>query len=200
MKNGFSILMLFLVLGVTAGTRKHDNDSRIPAMSFGGNYQTGDIVLRNGKGFISDLFRNTSKREKKYSHAGIIVIENNQPYVYHMLGNPGGGGEFKKETLSGFCNPKSNKGFGIYRFNFLQNKENEVNSWLQHIIQMKPKFDEDFNLEESGNMYCSELIYNMCESVSAVHLEGTIVNERTYIGLDDLYLNKYTTNITHLNY
>lgn len=200
MKNGFSILMLFLVLGVTAGTRKHDNDSRIPAMSFGGNYQTGDIVLRNGKGFISDLFRNTSKREKKYSHAGIIVIENNQPYVYHMLGNPGGGGEFKKETLSGFCNPKSNKGFGIYRFNFLQNKENEVNSWLQHIIQMKPKFDEDFNLEESGNMYCSELIYNMCETVSDVHLEGTIVNERIYIGLDDLYLNKYTTNITHLNY
>ena len=65
---------------------------------------------------------------------------------------------------------------------------------------MKPKFDEDFNLEESGNMYCSELIYNMCETVSEVHLEGTVVNERTYIGLDDLYLNKYTTNITHLNY
>ena len=97
MKNGFSIFMLFLVLGVTAGTRKHDHDSRIPAVTFGGNYQTGDIVLRNGKGFISDLFRNTSKREKKYSHAGIIVIENNQPYVYHMLGNPGGGGEFRRK-------------------------------------------------------------------------------------------------------
>jgi Permuted papain-like amidase enzyme, YaeF/YiiX, C92 family len=200
MKNGFSILMLFLVLGVSAGTRKADNDSKKPAFTYSGNIQTGDIVLRNGKGFISDLFRNTSKREKKYSHAGIIVIENNKPFVYHMLGNASGGGEFKKEPLSGFCNPETNKGFAIYRYNFLHNKENEVNVWLQHINQKKPKFDEDFNLEESGNMYCSELIYNMCETVSDVHLDCTTVNERAYIGLDDLYLNKYTTNITHLNY
>ena len=42
---------------------------------------TGDIVLRRGKGLISDKFRRMSLQDKSYSHSGIIVKEGNEYFA-----------------------------------------------------------------------------------------------------------------------
>src|SRR5690625_7165209 len=41
------------------------------------------IVCRLGTGFFSGFFRQYASVEKKYSHIGIIRMENGLPYVYH---------------------------------------------------------------------------------------------------------------------
>src|SRR3954464_10834717 len=48
--------------------------------------QTGDLIFRHGRGFISNALMSFSQHEKKYSHAGIISVENNEVYVYHCIG------------------------------------------------------------------------------------------------------------------
>src|SRR3954465_12223690 len=48
--------------------------------------KSGDIIFRHGKGIISDFFARLSEKDHRYSHAGIIHIENNIVYVYHLTG------------------------------------------------------------------------------------------------------------------
>ena len=36
--------------------------------------QTGDVILRDSKGILGSFFRNFSREERKYSHAGFIFI------------------------------------------------------------------------------------------------------------------------------
>jgi len=61
------------------------------------NLQPGDVILRSGKGFISNVFRQFSVKDKRYSHAGIIDSENGKFYVYHILGGTSStSGELKK--------------------------------------------------------------------------------------------------------
>ncbi len=47
----------------------------------------GDLVLRSGSDAISGLFKKVNTRDKTYSHAGIIFIENGYPMVYNLIGS-----------------------------------------------------------------------------------------------------------------
>src|SRR4051812_24781052 len=65
--------------------------------------QSGQLIFRDGRGFISAVFKKLSLKDPKYSHAGIIHRENGKVYVYHMLGGEGGKNNcMRKELLQSF--------------------------------------------------------------------------------------------------
>lgn len=45
--------------------------------------QSGDLIFRRGEGFISDIATNMSPHDKKYSHVGMILVQNNKTFVIH---------------------------------------------------------------------------------------------------------------------
>src|SRR6476620_4928076 len=47
--------------------------------------QDGDLVVRSGMEFSSQFIKQFNRRDKSWSHSGIVFFENNQPFVYHML-------------------------------------------------------------------------------------------------------------------
>jgi hypothetical protein len=119
----------------------------------------GDLVLRNGQELSSQLIRSFSKKDKTYSHAGVVFFENGYPMVYHVLvteENPDRG--FRKDSFFVFCNPRTNFGFGIYRYDFdsteLINYQNVLMNWYKKGVQ----FDPDFDYQTDDKMYCSEMI------------------------------------------
>lgn len=78
--------------------------------------KSGDLIFRHGRGFISNAFQKLSKEDPRYSHAGIIEVENGQAFVYHCIGGEENkSNKMKRETLSAFCRPDHNHTFGIYR-------------------------------------------------------------------------------------
>ncbi|MDQ3049490.1 MAG: hypothetical protein M3Q95_01250 [Bacteroidota bacterium] len=161
----------------------------------------GDIVMRNGKGIISEMFRKTSKRDQQFSHAGIIEIRNNKVYVVHVIGDPAiTGSHLKTETVEAFCNSNNNNGYAIYRYNFFSGKEKAVSGYLTRLKTSPVKFDEDFDLHSDSALYCSELIYKFCLESSGYHLNLSGTQAHKYVGLDDLYLHEEARLITKQNY
>lgn len=70
----------------------------------------GDLVLRRGKSTQSYMVSKADS-DAKFSHIGIISIENNKSFVIHAV--PHKYNVIKKEKLSEFLNPK-NKDQGIF--------------------------------------------------------------------------------------
>ena len=119
----------------------------------------GDLVFRMGIDPGSNFIKNFSRHEKKYSHAGIVMVCNGYPYVCHIVnGTDNPGGLLRNDSLFRFCDPLQYRAFGIYRFQLaageLENIEDLIKIWQAKAIQ----FDSIFNFKTDDRMYCSEMI------------------------------------------
>lgn len=125
------------------------------------NLKSGDVVLRLGNGYFSSIFKNYASKEKKYSHIGIISIEDNVAYVYHSEAREFTGvGRVKRESLAAFLND-------IVVFDFFRlNKESasNINVVAQNYYITKTPFDLDFNTYDDSELYCAELVANAINS------------------------------------
>ena len=119
----------------------------------------GDLILRDGQEFSSQLVKNFCRTDKSYSHAGLVFYENDYPLVYHIVpGDENPGFKLRTDSLKAFCNPRKNFGFAIYRYN-LQGKEiNELQRAVEDWYAKGVVFDSAFNLKTDDRMYCSEMI------------------------------------------
>jgi permuted papain-like amidase YaeF/Yiix C92 family enzyme len=165
--------------------------------------QSGDVILRSGKGFISDVFRQLSSGDKKYSHAGIISIEEHKVFVYHILGGETKqGSQIRKELLDSFCAEKNNKAFAVYRYDLANEEKKNMLNNLQLLFSKKITFDPHFDLATDSAMYCTELVYKVVEA--AVHdkkyLPYTFAEGNKYIALDNLYMNPHSKLIYSRTY
>lgn len=124
-----------------------------------GLLKAGDIVVRLNNDPSSQFVKNFNRRDKKYSHAGIVLFENGYPYVYHMVnGSENPDGKLRKDSLARFCNPRKNFSFGIFRYSLRQDEIKNVNSVLHKWYRNSLVFDNRFDLKTDNKMYCSELV------------------------------------------
>lgn len=166
-----------------------------------GMFSTGDIVMRKGKGFISEMFRKTSQRDQQFSHAGVIEVKKTGVYVVHVIENPqDSGSHLKTETLESFCSSSYNQGYAIYRYDFFSGKEKAISGYLKRLKSSGVKFDENFDLQTGSALYCTELIYKLCLESTGYELKLSGYAANKYVGLDDLYLHKEARLITKQTY
>jgi hypothetical protein len=128
----------------------------------------GDLVLRNGNDLTSQFIKNFSKKDKSYSHSGLVFYKGNTPFVYHILATEGNDrSELVADSLATFCDPRHNSAFAIYRYNMeadeLANLKASVLSWHKKGVQ----FDSVFNLKTDDRMYCSEMIKKGLEKATS---------------------------------
>lgn len=161
-------------------------------------FRTGDVVLRNGKGFISGFFRNTSLQKKEYSHAGILIKEGTETYVVHMIGDGIASG-LKKETFADFCSVENNTDFAVYRYALLPQQFHKICSFIQKTEAAHIPFDDHFDLATDSALYCTELILKSF-SAAGYHLESSEMNGKKYLAIDDLYVRNKTDLIFEYHY
>src|SRR5690606_8118673 len=78
--------------------------------------QSGDLITRTGNDFTSQSLKSLNRRNKTFSHCGIIKIENDSVFVYHTLGgewNPDQ--KLRKDPFEIFADPVSNNLLGLFR-------------------------------------------------------------------------------------
>ena len=166
----------------------------------------GDIIMRLNTDPSSQLIRNFNRRDKKYSHSGIVLFENGHPYVFHISnGRQKAETKIRKDSLERFCNPMGNSSFGIFRYDFsskeLKNLKTVVHKWRSNGVS----FDDRFDLATNTKMYCSEMVAKAAEAATQgrIHinptkltrLELTVLSAYTkhsfgqteIIAIDDLY-------------
>ena len=147
---------------------------------------TGDLIMRTGNDFTSDVMRKLSLEDKTYSHSGIASLENDTLFVYHAMGgewNPDK--KIRRDPFILFCNPYENKGFGIFRYQLSDFEMTHFLSRVKNYYQQGVVFDMKFDLATDDKMYCTEYVYKALDQI--LILPTTTINGIEYIAPDDLY-------------
>jgi hypothetical protein len=118
----------------------------------------GDVVFRIGTGFWSPFFSKANKRNG-FSHLGVIVIENEIPYILHA--------EADDLTLNGGIIKTRFDIFAAESLSFVVKKNNMPHESKElFILELKKmfnsniSFDSDFDLNDGGKkLYCTEFIW-----------------------------------------
>jgi len=123
--------------------------------------QEGDLVFRQGMSIASRVVLAADK-EGGYSHIGIIVKDATGWKVIHAV--PGETDAtypeeiIKKESLSQFFAPKRAVSGAIFRLDTNESIGLLAAEKAQTLFERKLLFDHKYNLEDSTEMYCTELI------------------------------------------
>lgn len=166
--------------------------------------ESGDIILRDSKGFFSQSFKKFSLKDKCYSHSGVIIRDpnNGKLYVYHCVGGEENvTNKMKKDPIEVFTTPESNYAFGIYHFNLSAAERTGFIAQVKEYYRQKMEFDLDMDLNTDNELYCTEMIYKSLkiatgkDFIPLTHAIGT-----TYIALDNLYLNDITNTVYKKEY
>jgi hypothetical protein len=164
---------------------------------------SGDLIFRHGRGVISNMLMSFSQHESKYSHVGIISIENKKPFVYHAIGGEENiSNKLRKDPLEVFCNPSAVHAFGIYRLDLDQCRLSKVDSIVKKQFDKGLEFDTKFDMSTDDKMYCSEFIYKTIMKVvnERNYLSLSTVSGMKYVSCDDLYLNRHSRFVYSYDY
>lgn len=157
-------LIVFCIILSCKSLPNHENFSfsisHLPILdTIYSSLEVGDIVFRAGTDIESDIIRKFSRKDKTYSHCGIVVQDEDSLRVLHILGGQDNvGGSILHESLNGFVNFPHNTDIGIYK---LLLKPQEIEQTLHYIDSLKQHmitFDLSFNLYDKDKRYCTELI------------------------------------------
>ena len=160
--------------------------------------RTGDLILRTGRDFTSDIMRRVSHADKTYSHCGIASLEHDTLFVYHAIGGEWNPDEkLRRDPFDFFCNPFENKGFGIFRYNLDDTQTLKLIAFARDCYGNEVKFDMQFNLDTDEKMYCSEFVYKAVKKAAGNHigLREEEWNGKKFIAIDDLFKNPFCREI-----
>lgn len=152
--------------------------------------QSGDIVFRLGHGFMSEALRKFSLKDPRYSHTGIISMENGEPFVYHLLGGESSVSVIQKESLEKFCSKTEAASFAVYRASLTEAERKTIDTLNHFYFRTKLRYDSQFDLTTDSAMYCTEYVYKVLSKVSEknILISSSILSDRIYIACDDIYL------------
>jgi hypothetical protein len=182
----------------------------------------GDLLVRNGNDLTSQLIKNFSKKDKSYSHSGLVFFRGETPFVYHILAAEGDvNSELVADSLGTFCDPRHNSAFAIYRYDLdpaeMANLKRAVFNWYEKGV----KFDSLFNLKTDGRMYCSEMIKKGLErstnnriKIGTIHpnaneamlaatripLSATAIQKLDIVPIDHLYVNPHSRLVKRVEF
>ena len=126
----------------------------------------GDIILRRGYGFFSDMIaERLNQKPFDVTHSGIIVKENGKWFVIHSLSSDVSNIDgVQKQALDDFLMHSQPNRLLITRFKSNSYKTNDEIAGLAKYHQNKGvPFDLIGNYEDSSSMYCTEFILHILD-------------------------------------
>ena len=182
----------------------------------------GDLVVRLNQDPASQFIKNVNRNDKSYSHAGIVLLENGYPYIYHIVnGEENPDEKLRKDSLIRFCHPRKNIAYGIFRYEMevgeIKRLKNLIHEWYAKGVQ----FDLKFDLKTNNQMYCSEMIRKVVAYATGkriliqtiklsnreagifsvyMHLPLSYTSRLNVVPIDNLYINPYCHLIKEYSY
>lgn len=165
--------------------------------------RTGDLVMRTGNDFTSDMLEQLCLTDKTYSHCGIATIENDSIFVYHAMGGEWNPDEkLRRDPFELFCNPYENRGVGIFRFDLDKMGMNRLDSVVKAWYKEERRFDMKFDLSTDDRLYCAEFVTKAVEAAShhKITFSTTTINKFVYVAPDNLFLNAHCAEKKRLRF
>ena len=128
--------------------------------------QEGDIILRRGFGYFSDMIAGRlNQKPFDVTHSGIIVKENGQWFVIHSLSSDvSETNGIQKQAFDEFLRHSQPNKILITRLkNSSPTINNEIAQLAKYHLNKNIPFDLIGNYEDSTSMYCTEFILHVLE-------------------------------------
>lgn len=204
MKITLVIIAATIIVGLFYSSAGHQTEAAKVVNRFimpDSEFRTGDVILRSGKGLVSDMFRKFNLSGAPWSHAGILVRKNDQWLVYHIIGNAGDPNHrIKSETISSFCHSAYNTGFALYRNSQTVPDTTLILHYLDSLRNSGVTFDHQFNLNDDQKLYCTELVYKTLRRAGFDSIPVSVLNGQHYVAADDLYRHASSRKVTEIHY
>lgn len=159
----FLIYKLFFWVDGTIETTQVSKDKAIVRFSETEmqQLQPGDIILRRGYGFISDMVaRSFTNNGYEVTHAGILINEKNEWKVYHSLSSDVTDKDgVQKQSLNTFLDHSYPDKLLVVRLkNFTTETEHQLTALVKAYEQAHIPFDKNGNYNDASEMFCTEFI------------------------------------------
>ena len=163
----------------------------------------GDLILRTGRDFTSDIMRRMSLTDKTYSHCGIASFENDTLFVYHAIGgewNPDQ--KLRRDPFEFFCNPFENRGFGIFRYDLNGTEQQKLFTVIRNFYNKGITFDMQFDLSTEDRMYCSEFAYKAIEAATGnkIKIPTDTLHSIKFVAVDNLFINPFCRQVKRIKF
>jgi hypothetical protein len=152
--------------------------------------QDGDIVFRRGSGFVSEIARNFSEKDKRYSHVGILAKTDAGVIVVHSLFDSDKRyNGVVKEELAEYL--KGIDEWAVYRVNENRVIRDKIASLALAASDIGILFDDEYNLETESKLYCTEFVLKMVNIASKEQIILPKTNRlgKLFISISDVYVN-----------
>ena len=156
--------------------------------------KSGQIVLRMGLGADSRLLAQMNRKNKSYSHCGIVMVENGYPFVYHSIGGENNPDErLRRDSAKFFFSPAYNTAIAVVRYDLDSIKINELGKVVREYYKLRPKFDMKFDLRTDDKLYCSEFVFKAVNKAThdTTFIGTTSVAGLRFVGTDNLFVNPH---------
>ena len=156
--------------------------------------QPGDLVFRSGKGRWSAYFRDMSLRERRFSHVGVVATnESGAIVVVHASADDTTGiGAVTAEPVITFLGVHDD----VAVFRVLAEQKSRQAIAAVCISKIGTRFDARFDLSDSKELYCTELVRLAVNSTMGKQLVSTTtVKGREIVAVDDCYLGTWTDKV-----
>ena len=190
------LLSMILLLAIVACDDTNSHQPIIPTEKL----MQGDIAFRKGEGFVSDVVL-YNDADGLYSHIGLIVNHNDSIKVVHSVPGEGDYDGVKIEPIEMFyATSRAVKG-EVLRIELNDEQRRVIGEIAIKKGIDKIEFDHDYNLNDTTQVYCTELIKLLFNHIGINIVEGrsTRVNipgmSGDYIMPSDVYRNKKLISI-----
>jgi len=153
-----ALLLCAMLCATTVSCSKHKNDGeKVP-------YDTtilrnGDLLFRNGCGYESQVVTNLSSGN--YSHIGMAYHAPSGWCVIHAVPGEEEDGEpeyLKCEPIAEFYRTDRAKAGASARVNCTDSVAETATRRALQLVEQKIVFDNDYDLDDSSQLYCTELV------------------------------------------
>lgn len=125
--------------------------------------EDGDIILRRGEGFVSSVISNLNEADYQISHCAILVQKDSANwFIVHTvsseLSNVDG---VQSEKLDRFTAESVDSTIVVLRYKADKEIRNQIAYRARYYLDQKIPFDNAFNLADTTEFYCTELIYKV---------------------------------------
>lgn len=156
-------------------------DERRPATFVGMPLRTGQVVLSEAVGAYSLLFSLGPARSYDFTHAGILVMEDGEPFVYEMTGEYKlGFGDRPTDGIEGTCRrvPLLEYSRGYLFVEIFDPPAGvdpaKVGAWAQAQLRDGTPFDAYFDWAEHEALFCTEFVQLALEAGGAPPLKELV--------------------------
>jgi hypothetical protein len=151
--------------------------------------RSGDVALRAGFDVTSIMLRGMNQRDDRYSHCGIVVVENGYPFVYHSIGgedNPDA--RLRRDSARVFFSPAASERLGVARMGLDTAQVSKLNAIARRYFKAGIPFDMDFDLVSDDRFYCAEFVCKAIQEAvgNPVYFAHSKTLKLEYVGVDNI--------------